>query len=399
MRISLQIDYSYVELPTLGFSARLQCRSKYPRLEAYLTRTAFTAKTMERQTPNSRPLAVFMGGTLSAPAEIEFANRLGAAIISQTNLAISVSGYRGIATEGNTPEDSPSFGFCVARGAQTKIDPTDSDLRIFTQIGPSQKPAGQYFAIGQVMHPCGQNRQAQQLSIVLSSAALCLGAGGTGTRVLYDYALGLDRPVLPLPFLGGMARTIWRKNKQEITAKADIPKDSANRWSKLDLAKLSRDEISDLAKEVATHLALAVRKRCLVFMSFAEHFTWVLSDLIEPAAEKASVDLVRIDFQDHVGDIVGMFESVLSLSDLTIAVVTGDSPNVFYEIGYAHALNKPVLILCQEGASTMRSRETPFYVRNHRTFWYPSRYDEQGLRQSIDDLAVAFRNLRPSLES
>jgi len=94
-----------------------------------------------------------------------------------------------------------------------------------------------------------------------------------------------------------------------------------------------------------------------------------------------------------------MFESELSLSDLTIAVVTGDSPNVFYEIGYAHALNKPVLILCQEGASTMRSRETPFYVRNHRTFWYPSRYDEQGLRQSIDDLAVAFRNLRPSLES
>lgn len=354
---------------------------------------------MERQTAKSRPTAVFMGGTLSSPAEIEFAKQLGKVVISETNLAVGISGYRGTAAEDNASENSPSFGFCVAEGAQPSNAPTESDSRIFTHIGPSQKPVGQYFVIGKVVNPCGENRQAQQLSIVLSSAVLCLGGGGTGTRTLYDYALGLDRAVLPLPFFGGMARTIWRKNKQEITAKAGIPRDTANRWSKLDLAKLSEGEIQILAKEVAAHLALSVRKRCLVFMPFAEHFNWVLSDLIEPAAERASVDLVRIDLQDHVGDIVGVFESELSLSDLNIAVVTGESPNVFYEIGYAHALNKPVLILCQEGASTMSSRETPFYVRNHRTFWYPSRYDEQGLQQSVDELAIALRTLRPPLES
>ena len=347
-----------------------------------------------RHATGVRPQAVFMGGTLSQPTEIAFAERLGAAMIARTGLAVVVSGYRGMTAQDADTSPTPSFGFCIARGAQRECD-ADDGSRIFTQISPAPDEADQYFSIGQVVHPGGKSRQAQQLSVVLASAVVCLAGGGSGTRTLYDFALGLDRPVLPLPFFGGAAKTIWRRHRHEIGKRLGLDKAAVTRWTRLMLVDLSDDEMAQLAEEVAACLAVAVRKRCLVFMPFASDFDWVLDELIAPAATKAAVDLVRIDLQDYVGDIVGMFERELALADLTLAIVTGDSPNVFYEIGYAHAVGKPVLFLCEKGVSTLDNPETPFYIRNHRTVWYPARSDVAGVRRGIDDLAVALRHLVP----
>lgn len=339
-----------------------------------------------------RPMAIFMGGTLSAREHIEFANELGAAVISETSLAVSVNGYKGRLTTDKAATAYPSFGFCVATGAQQAAPSHDDEARISTQVGDSPKGTGPYFAIGQVINPRGRSSHAQQLAAISSSSVVCLASGKEGTRLLYDFALGLERPVLSLTFFGGMAKRIWGSRDYETAGSFSIPRETAQRWNSVDLSLLTHDEICNLAKETAACLESSVRMRCLVFMPFTDHFSWVLQELIQPAAEKASIDLVRIDSQDHFGDIVESFTQELSEADIVIAVVTGESPNVLYEIGYAHALNKPVLLLCQKISSEADHQETPFYVRNHRTEWYPSQFDEEGIKCSIEELSVAMRS-------
>jgi hypothetical protein len=340
-------------------------------------------------------MALFMGGTLSERGHIEFANELGAAVISETNLAVSVTGYKGRRTLDETAISHPSFGFCVATGAEHAAASRDNEARIFTQVGYSEKRS-EYFTVGQVINPRGRIRNAQQLAAISSSSVVCLASGAEGTRLLYEFALGLERPVLPLPFLGGMANKIWKRRNYWAARAFEIPTETAQRWGSVNLSSLTHDEVCSLAKETAACLEASVRKRCLVFMPFTDHFSWVLEELVQPAAEKASIDLVRIDLQDHFGDIVESFKQELLEADLVIAVVTGESPNVLYEVGYAHALNKPVLLLCQRNSPKDDHQGMPFYVRNHRTEWYPSRFDEEGIKRAIEEISVAMRNFGQS---
>ena len=44
--------------------------------------------------------------------------------------------------------------------------------------------------------------------------------------------------------------------------------------------------------------------------------------------------------------------------------ITAPHQNVFYELGYAHALNKPTILLAQRG------RELPFDIRSYRVISY-----------------------------
>ena len=49
---------------------------------------------------------------------------------------------------------------------------------------------------------------------------------------------------------------------------------------------------------------------------------------------------------------------------MLIAEITAPNQNVFYEIGYAHALNKPTILLAQRG------KDLPFDIRSYRVIFY-----------------------------
>ena len=49
---------------------------------------------------------------------------------------------------------------------------------------------------------------------------------------------------------------------------------------------------------------------------------------------------------------------------MIIAEITAPNQNVFYELGYAHALNKPTVLLAQRG------KELPFDIRSYRVIFY-----------------------------
>ena len=75
-------------------------------------------------------------------------------------------------------------------------------------------------------------------------------------------------------------------------------------------------------------------------------------------------------------DIIEMIEK----SDLIIADLTSSNPNVYYELGIAHAFGKPVIHLVQSPVE-----DVPFDLRSYRLITYSTDFAE--IDQAKEELA------------
>ena len=66
---------------------------------------------------------------------------------------------------------------------------------------------------------------------------------------------------------------------------------------------------------------------------------------IKETVESLGWDCVRADQIDQPGFIVNQIYELIGKADIIIGEMTGRNSNVFYEIGFAHALGKPVVLL------------------------------------------------------
>src|SRR5688572_28629184 len=66
---------------------------------------------------------------------------------------------------------------------------------------------------------------------------------------------------------------------------------------------------------------------------------------IKPAYEAAGAYAERVDDQIFQGNIRQRVYNQISKADLIVADTTGRNVNVLYEVGYAHALRKHVILL------------------------------------------------------
>ena len=82
-----------------------------------------------------------------------------------------------------------------------------------------------------------------------------------------------------------------------------------------------------------------------------------------PAIEALGYLPMRADFDPRSAIVKAMLERI-AFADLVLADVTLGNANVYYEVGYAHALNKPTILLAQRG------KELPFDIRSYRVIFY-----------------------------
>ena len=61
-------------------------------------------------------------------------------------------------------------------------------------------------------------------------------------------------------------------------------------------------------------------------------------------------------------------------SDVIVAEVTPANPNVFYELGYAHAIEKPTILLAEK--PTDSGRHLPFDISGFRVIFYDNTIKE-----------------------
>ncbi|MDQ3130853.1 MAG: nucleoside 2-deoxyribosyltransferase [Acidobacteriota bacterium] len=87
---------------------------------------------------------------------------------------------------------------------------------------------------------------------------------------------------------------------------------------------------------------------CFVLMPFSEEFDDVYRIGIKEACDKAGAYCERVDEQIFNEKILDRVYNQIAKADFLIAEMTGRNPNVFYEVGYAHALGKLTILLTQK---------------------------------------------------
>jgi len=85
-----------------------------------------------------------------------------------------------------------------------------------------------------------------------------------------------------------------------------------------------------------------------VLMPFSTVFRNIYRTGIKAACESIGVDCERVDEQIFTESILWKVYSQIAKADIIVAEMTGCNPNVFYEVGYAHALNKQVILLTRD---------------------------------------------------
>ena len=99
-------------------------------------------------------------------------------------------------------------------------------------------------------------------------------------------------------------------------------------------------------------------------------------ETIEPALIDAEVEPKRADKILGLQPVIQKIETAIQQASICVAEVSTDNPNVWLELGYALAINKPVVILCDK---KIRNR-LPFDIQHRPVILYntdsKSGYDE-----------------------
>lgn len=117
-------------------------------------------------------------------------------------------------------------------------------------------------------------------------------------------------------------------------------------------------------------------RRAFVLMPFDPEFSSVYSDLIKPALENAGYEVERADEPLERQNVLRTIVRRIYEAELIVADLTGGNPNVFYELGIAHGLGRPTVLITQ--ASDGTPSDVPFDLRSYRIEFYSTRFDEIG---------------------
>lgn len=130
---------------------------------------------------------------------------------------------------------------------------------------------------------------------------------------------------------------------------------------------------------------------CFVIQPFdSGKFDKRFQDIYKPAIEAAGLEAYRTDHDPNVDVPIESVEKGIRLADICLADITEDNPNVWYELGYAYASKRQVIMLC----SKERPEENyPFDIRHRSIIRYstdsPSDFDR--LRDSLTARIAAIR--------
>lgn len=108
-------------------------------------------------------------------------------------------------------------------------------------------------------------------------------------------------------------------------------------------------------------------EKCFVIQPFDDDkFDKRFIDIFEPAILNAGYEVYRIDKDLSVRIPIDEIEKGISESAFCFAEITSDNPNVWYELGYAFACNKDVVIVC----SDERLGKFPFDIQHRQILKY-----------------------------
>ena len=106
---------------------------------------------------------------------------------------------------------------------------------------------------------------------------------------------------------------------------------------------------------------------CFVMMPFGNWFDRYYQEIYVPAIRAAGFEPVRSDELFATGSVVEQIWEQIEKSSVLLADLTDKNANVFYELGLAHAAQKPVVL------AAGRIEDVPFDLRHLRVITYDTR--------------------------
>jgi nucleoside 2-deoxyribosyltransferase len=98
---------------------------------------------------------------------------------------------------------------------------------------------------------------------------------------------------------------------------------------------------------------------------FASPFGGYYESVFKPAIEQAGLQAIRADDDIFAtGKIMDQVWRGIRAASVLVAELTSKNPNVFYELGLAHALEKPVVLVASN------EEDVPFDLRHIRVIVY-----------------------------
>lgn len=113
-----------------------------------------------------------------------------------------------------------------------------------------------------------------------------------------------------------------------------------------------------------------IRPFAFVLMPFDKQFDDIYQYGIKQTCDELDIVAERVDEQIFTETILERIYRQIENADFIIADMTGRNPNVFYEVGYAHAKNKLCALL------TATSEDIPFDLKQHSHIIYGGKIAE-----------------------
>lgn len=185
-----------------------------------------------------------------------------------------------------------------------------------------------------------------------------------------------------LTFLGNTARDVFSVPAERVTdfisvfiqtlTDAELIEEVSNKKRVIDIAHTpsesdGKPSISTDAvlKKVSKGVSVTSADTCFVMMPFAEPLGAYYVSLYEPAIRKAGLSPMRADTDIFgTGKIVDQIWAGINNAKVLVAELTGRNANVLYELGLAHALRKPVVLV------SSNEEDVPFDLRHVRVIYY-----------------------------
>lgn len=114
-----------------------------------------------------------------------------------------------------------------------------------------------------------------------------------------------------------------------------------------------------------------------VLMPFSEEFNDVYQLGIKAACDSVGVYCERVDETHVLGPVYDKITNAITKADIVISDLSNSNPNVYYETGFAHALSKITIHLCQD------IHEIPFDLHGFQHIVYSGRIVE--LKERLEE--------------
>ncbi|MCQ8185218.1 nucleoside 2-deoxyribosyltransferase [Parvularcula sp. BGMRC 0090] len=136
---------------------------------------------------------------------------------------------------------------------------------------------------------------------------------------------------------------------------------------------------------------------CFVMMPFGGHLGTYYEAVYKPAVKQAGLTPIRADADIFgTGKIIDQIYRGIVESKVLIAELTSRNPNVFYELGLAHALRKPVVLV------SSNDEDVPFDLKHIRCIHYDMKdpfWGEKLIDKVTENVLSALQNPEEALFS